>query len=214
MTWAQRWSLTVMLLLGTAVLLAIRPQGSPPPQRQLLDDFPRHIADWHGTDEPLSSAVLDSLRADGHINRHYQRPHTPPVTLYVTYYANMGHGPSYHSPKNCLPASGWYYAQTDTTPLVVSNTKQHTVTANTFVIQKGLEKQLMLYWYQDRGRILASEWKAKAYLVLDALRTARTDGALVRLTIPLTDTTPEVALREATAFAVHLIPLLRTYLPQ
>ena len=213
MTWTQRWSLTVVLLFGTAALLALRPQVSPPPQMQPLAHFPHQIAGWYGTDEPLSPAVVAALGADDHINRHYQRPLAPPVTLYVTYHANMGHGSSYHSPKNCLPASGWYYAQTDATRLVISSSKHDSVTTNTFVIQKGLEKQLMLYWYQDRGRILASEWEAKAYLVLDALRTARTDGALVRLTVPLTDTTPAIALREATAFAEHLIPLLRTYLP-
>ena len=84
---------------------------------------------------------------------------------------------------------------------------------NKFLIQKGLDKQLVLYWYQDRGRIITSEYWAKIYMVLDAMFRNRTDGAFVRLTVSFTGDSEEGSLEYARAFAEKIFPWLQEYLP-
>ena len=87
------------------------------------------------------------------------------------------------------------------------------VEINKFIIQKGLDKQLVLYWYQDRGRIITSEYWAKVYMVWDAIRRNRTDGAFVRITVPFTGEDEERAVVQGRAFAETIFPLLSEYLP-
>ena len=90
------------------------------------------------------------------------------------------------------------------------------ISVNRFLIRKGLERQLVLYWYQSRGRIVGSEYWSKIYLVLDAARYNRTDAALVRLVVPVANGTPEaeaIAEQNVIAFANVMLPRLNTYLP-
>lgn len=133
-----------------------------------------------------------------------------PVWLYVGYYGSQRTGVTYHSPKNCLPGAGWQVMASH--PLTVAVPGGRSITINNVLIQKGLDRQVILYWYHDRGRVIASEYWAKAYLIWDALTHTRTDGALVRLSIPVT-TTAEQAVQVGIAFLQDLWPVLLQYMP-
>ena len=145
--------------------------------------------------------MLQVLKVDDYLWRQYGSTDGPPLGLYIGYYQSMRQGVTYHSPKNCLPGSGWYFVETGTIPLQVTDGHGQPVEINKFIIQKGLDKQLVLYWYQDRGRVLTSEYWAKAYMILDALLQHRTDGAFIRITIPFPSGTEAEALAQGKGFA-------------
>jgi len=134
-----------------------------------------------------------------------------PVWLYVGYYQSQRTGSTYHSPKNCLPGGGWQFVESDQVPVPVPGAES--ITINKVLIQKGLDKQVILYWYQDRGRVIASEYAAKGYLIWDAMTKNRTDGALVRISVPVSSTTDQ-AYEQGLAFLQDLWPLLHDYLPE
>jgi EpsI family protein len=156
-------------------------------------------------------------------------PHGSPVWLYIGYYGSQRTGVTYHSPLNCLPGSGWSILHRDEAPVDLGAARRAGVSSQTaaprpfvrvnrVVIQKGLDKQLILYWYQDRGRIITSEYWAKGYLLWDAMTRNRTDGALVRVSVPMTSSaTREMTVEEAYAVGRRLmdvvVPLLPDYLP-
>ena len=134
----------------------------------------------------------------------------PPVYLYVGYYQSQRTGATYHSPKNCLPGAGWQLV--DSKQMILPVQGRSPITINKVLIEKGLDKQLILYWYHDRGRVIASEYWAKAYLIWDAMTRNRTDGALVRISVPVT-TTPERAHEQGLVFLQDVWPLLSIYMP-
>jgi len=155
--------------------------------------------------------MVNSLHVDDYVNRWYQDESGHIVGLYVAYYENQKTGESIHSPKNCLPGSGWEPIRTGRQQLALSSGSQ--VLVNLYLIQKGLDQQLVLYWYESHGRIIASEYSAKIYLVLDGIRLNRTDSALVRVSTPVDD--GEVAARRrAVAFAEKLLNPLGNLLPK
>jgi EpsI family protein len=107
------------------------------------------------------------------------------ANFYVGYYATQRDGASYHSPLNCLPGSGWTLSSPDT--VTISRADGTTFVANKYIIQNGEYKSLMIYWYQGRGRAVASEYWGKVYTVIDSVLRRRSDGALVRVTVPFHD---------------------------
>ena len=129
--------------------------------------------------------------------------------MFVSYYRSQRTGTTYHSPMNCLPGSGWTIVERQETPLSID---QQWLVVNRVLIKKGLHQQLIVYWYQDRGRIITSEYLAKAYLLWDAMVRRRTDGALVRISVPITDT-PDHAFEVAMEFMRVVVPLLGRHLP-
>jgi EpsI family protein len=158
--------------------------------------------------------VLAVLGVDDYINRSYIHPETGVIGLYVGYYGSQRSGDTIHSPLNCLPGSGWNPAKRGV--LEVALGPESRIQINRIVIVKGIEKQVVLYWYQSHGRVVASEYWGKIYTVLDALRTNRTDAALVRLIAPVAgqDAAAESASQElAAAFVKALYPLLGDFLP-
>jgi EpsI family protein len=187
--------------------------------RTPLSDLPTTIGAWQGRDtKPFDSDVVAALGVDDYINRHYERNGGASVALYVGYYASQRQGDTIHSPLNCLPGAGWE---------PVSNTKLTfpdprdpagpALTVNRVMIQKGLEKQLVLYWYQSHGRIVASEYWGRFYLMADAMRLNRTDGSIVRVIAPVASAGPDresVAERLAVEFISLLLPALDGYLPE
>jgi EpsI family protein len=129
--------------------------------------------------------------------------------VYVGYYASQRQGDTIHSPQNCLPGAGWRPVETGVAGLHVGD---RTVPVNQFVIQKGLDRQVVFYWYQGRGRVIANEYQNKAFLMLDAARLHRTNGGLVRMMAPIVST-PDAAKAELSVFAALLFPQLDRHLP-
>lgn len=211
-----RWPLTVAVVMMAAAwgFAQSLSHAEVVPSRQPFDAFPLALGEWQGREHGLDREVLDVLKVSDYMMRSYARPGAGaegmPVWLYVGYYQSQQTGATYHSPKNCLPGAGWQVMTAEEAALPVSGGTA--VTINRVLIQKGLDRQLILYWYQDRGRVIASEYWAKAYLMWDALTRHRTDGALVRLSVPVTST-PEEAFRQAGAFLREAWPPLQAHLP-
>lgn len=183
----------LVALLALAVTWALsawltRPEPADGGPR--LADLPLTLgAEWSGEVLDLDPRQRALLQATDLLLRDYRRTPlpsgspTPPVTLLVAYYATQRTGATYHSPRHCLPGSGWQITSLATRQ--VPGPAGEAVRVNEVIIQQGLERQLLLYWYQDRGRILTSEYVAKAYLVWDALTKNRTDGTLIRVSVPV-----------------------------
>lgn len=213
MKWSKEFLMSLVLIVVAGLFLRSISHGETVQLRQRFAHFPLQIALWTGKELGFAAEIVQKLKVDDYMMRQYAAEQGSPIGLYVGYYQSMRQGATYHSPKNCLPGSGWYVVQTGTTPLDVTDDQGQPVEINRYVIQKGLDKQLVLYWYQDRGRMITSEYWAKIYMVLDAMFKNRTDGALVRITVPLTGEGEAEAFGRAKAFAETIVPVLRTYLP-
>ena len=215
---AGRMLVVALLLAGTWSYLELKSHAEPTSVRAPLEQLPYEIVGWHGTREPdFDSSVMSILGVDDYALRSYRRAGTPPVALYVGYYGSQRQGDTVHSPLNCLPGAGWVPTAVGRRTVSVSdNGHARTIEVNRVVIQKGLDRQLVLYWYQGHGRVVASEYWGKVYLVADAIRMNRTDGALVRVMVPLRDggRDAEAASEQAADdFTRDVFPLLGRHLP-
>ena len=200
------------------VTLAARAFFSVPavaPSRQLFSAFPQQLQDWRMTGESRAEDdVEDVLKADDYVLRRYQDSAGEVADLFVAYYKVQKAGESMHSPKNCLPGSGWAPVVNDT--VVLSKSPQgKDLRINRYVIEKDGERALVLYWYQAGRRVIASEYWGKIYLVWDAMRTGRRDGGIVRIMVPLSQgQSEESATKTGLTFARTAYEQLSAYLPE
>jgi len=163
-----------------------------------------------GSDQVLDPATMQVLKASDYVLRDYVGPNRQSANFYVGYYATQREGVSYHSPLNCLPGAGWMLSDPAKVTLPLANGSSFT--ANKYIIQNGSNKSLMIYWYQGRGRAVASEYWGKIYTVIDSVRLRRSDGALVRVTVPLTNSEAD-ALRSASDLAAGVEAQLGGFVP-
>jgi EpsI family protein len=205
----------VALLMGaTALFVHGRGTGDQLPPRRELASFPVQVGEWRGTRLNIRAEVLDVLGPGEYSERLYQNPREDRyVDLFLAYVPNQRTGDWLHSPKHCLPGAGWVPVVANLLSLARPGGGQ--ITVNRYVIAKGLDRQIVLYWYQAHGRVVASEYWAKVYLVEDAIRLNRTDGALVRVTTPVSGSESlQSGERRAVAFATQLLPILDDYIPR
>ena len=182
-----------------------------PVQRRSLSAFPTQIGEWRSAGEaPLEDDVLQVLGVDEYVNRTYVDPAGLPLSLYIGYYASQRQGSTIHSPQNCLPGSGWQPVSSSRIELAAG---RMTFPVNRYVIQKGMDRQVVYYWYQGRGRIIASDYANKLWLMVDAARLHRTNGSLVRIVVPQSLRPASDADRAAAGFARDIAPRLTAYLP-
>lgn len=209
-------ALSACLLLGAGIIAkASRIEEVPP--RESFSRFPFQIGSWRGQDnEPLSDEVLKVLGADDYLSRFY-RAERAMVGLFVGYYESQRQGDSMHSPLNCLPGAGWQPLDKSYLPIQVADASgvQSDITVNRYVIEKGLDQQVVLYWYQSHGRVIANEYRSKIFMVYDAARLNRSDAALVRVTSARLSS--DASLKDAEARAVEFVkqafPLMERFLP-
>jgi EpsI family protein len=182
-------------------------------QRNELKEFPRQVGIWQqsGGDERFDAQTEGVLRADDYLVRSYKASDGRTASFYVGYYATQRNGATYHSPLNCLPGAGWTMSEPATMVIKPANGGQP-FEANRYLIQNGGDKQLMIYWYQGRGRAVASEYSAKIYTVLDSLRRRRSDGAMVRVMVPVGNSEP-AAIETAGSFAGNVSTVLPAFVP-
>jgi EpsI family protein len=202
-------------LILTAGVYSTRAAGREiVPPRISLAEVPRSLGAWSGSiDVPLVRDVRDVLGVDDYVNRTYVDGAGQVIGLYVGYYASQRQGDTIHSPQNCLPGAGWQPIDGGAAPLDVEGRR---ITVNRYVIQKGLDRQVVLYWYQGRGRVVANEYANKLWLMLDAARHHRSDGALVRVVAPvLRSANGSLAAADAAAvdFTRAIFPRLSSFLP-
>jgi EpsI family protein len=204
-------TVTLLLSFGLRLWLSAVPSI---PNRDSLTAFPKQVGPWtllrEETIDDESARVLD---ADEYVLRTYTDPQGRNIELFVAYYKTQKAGESMHSPKNCLPGSGWDIAKAEEAPLWPAGDAPSPV-INRYLIEKGADKALMLYWYQANGRVIASEYWGKIYLVLDALRTGRRDGAIVRFVVSIPKgSNGNSELETGLQMARATVPLLPKYVP-
>ena len=161
----------------------------------------------------MEPEIKEVLRADDYVTRTYARSQTEWANLFVAYFKSQRAGQTPHSPKNCLPGSGWIWTVSDMVPIQVPS-RAEPVVVNRYIVTKGEDKALVLYWYQSRDRVVASEYKAAAFSVADALRYNRTDTALVKVVVGFrTAQQQETAFATAKDFVQAFFGTLRQYFP-
>jgi len=204
-----------VLLGGTAVFLQARKHNEIIPSRESLASFPHQFGAWRGVDVPIPEDQLEVLGAGDFLLRVYRNGQVqePYVDMFVAYFPSQRAGDTIHSPKNCLPGAGWAPVKADRISIAIPG--QAPFAANRYVIAKGSDRQLVLYWYWAHGRAVASEYWAKVYLVSDSIRLNRSDGSMVRFTTPLPPGEPiNVAQQRLLSFAAGAVSQLTPYVPQ
>lgn len=206
-----RAAVVALLLVTTSIVIDRSSDVQAVPTRVPLSTIPTTLDGWTGRDLPAwDESVIKVLGADEYVNRRYVRGTSAVADLYVGYYGSQRQGDAIHSPQNCLPGSGWEPVADERVTIAVAAGR--TIRVNRYVVQKDLEKQVVLYWYQGRGRVIANEYTNRAYLMLDSMRLRRNDGALVRVMSPVLTTT-EAAASDAAAFAAIVFPRLTQVIP-
>jgi len=181
-----RFGMVLVLILVAGILVnAWSYLGEAHVDRKALKDFPQSIGRWQrtGADQVIDDETMKILRASDYLRRDFRNSDGQTANLYVGYYATQRDGATYHSPLNCLPGSGWTLSEPGKATIALPDGTSFV--ANKYVIQTGDYKSLMIYWYQGRGRNVASEYWGKIYTVFDSVRLRRSDGALVRVTVPI-----------------------------
>ncbi|HWK10194.1 MAG TPA: EpsI family protein [Vicinamibacterales bacterium] len=209
--------MTIRAAILAALIMAVGLFGTRlsgyevPVQRESLARFPAQIGEWKSAgEEPLEDDVLQVLGVDEYVNRTYVDRAGLPLNLYIGYYASQRQGNTIHSPQNCLPGSGWQPVEASRIELNAGGTS---FPVNRYVIQKALHRQVVYYWYQGRGRIVANDYANKLWLMLDAARLHRTNGSLVRIVVPQSLQQPGAADHAASEFSRGIAPQLAAYLP-
>jgi EpsI family protein len=208
-----RFWTVVLLLAGTVLLLRARGNADLIPLSEPLSQLPRAIAGWTGSDQPIDQETLNVLGAGDFLSRVYtQEGQSLPIGLFIGYFSTQRTGATIHSPKNCLPGAGWVFESSRYVDLNDANGKAHRV--GEYIIGNGETRQFVIYWYEAHGRSVANEYTAKIYLVSDAMRMNRTDGALVRVITPIGPREGTSAARaRAEAFTAQLAPMLPRFIP-
>ena len=206
-------SLTVLLPVVIASTQMVTREEAPPP-RQSFVDFPMTFGPWGGRPAVLEKQYVDVLRFDDYLLADYQTAGASAINFYVAYYRSQKKGESAHSPRTCIPGGGWEIASLQSMPIRDAASSGDPLRVNRVLIQKGDQKQVVFYWFQQRGRILTNEYLVKFYLVWDAVTRHRTDGALVRLTALVRPGESEAAVdNRLEAFAKLVYPQLARYVP-
>jgi EpsI family protein len=211
---ALTWAPAAVLALGALFVVGIDTQRSMELRAPLSAAIPDTLLGFPGKDIEISEAERRVSGVTDYLMRTYEDPAAVDsawFSVYVGYYDRQLRGKTIHSPKNCLPGSGWEALQSRTE---VIETRDGPVRVNRYLLRNGGgQLALVLYWYQGRGRVEANEFLVKWDLLRDAALRKRTDEALVRIVTPVVDGDESAALARVVPVAESLIPALRQSLP-
>jgi EpsI family protein len=204
-------ALTVVLLVQIGLFYSSQ-RGDSMPLAQPLSLFPKQIQSWQmlqeGVIEPDVQAVL---KADDLLSRWYAGEEGG-ANLFIAYFQTQRAQQAPHSPKNCLPGSGWQRVSAEVIDVPIADSGE-TIQVNRYIVAKAENKSVVVYWYQSQSRVVADEFKARFYLVADSIRYHRSDTALIRIVVPVVNDNEAKATATATRFTQAIYPLLRRYLP-
>lgn len=180
-----KWILSALFVIQGVAFYGISRRSELVPIKTPLADLPAAIGDWRlARENTVEQDQKDVLRADDYLSRDYAGAQGKRASLFVAYFQSQRAGQTPHSPKNCLPGSGWSWTVADTILVSVAGRAQP-IRINRYVVSKGEEHAVVLYWYQSRDRVVASEYQAAIFTAWDALRYNRTDTELVRVVTPV-----------------------------
>jgi exosortase D (VPLPA-CTERM-specific) len=205
---------TALLLSFVAATLVVPRPVETVPARASFAEFPLRFGEWRGHRQSLEGIYTDALKLDDYVLADYAGPSGDTVNVYIAWYNSQRKGEAVHSPRSCLPAGGWQtreFGQRNLTGVAIGSTPLH---VNRALMQMGTQRELVYYWFQQRGRVVTNEFMVKWYLFWDALTRHRTDGALIRLMVPLSPTTDVAAADTELKNLITLIgPTLAQYVP-
>jgi exosortase D (VPLPA-CTERM-specific) len=203
-----------LLLSAVYPAIAIPQRAEIRPTRAEYVEFPMKIADWQGRRDRLDADVLGVLKLDDYVLADFSKPDSPGINFYSAYYASQRTGESAHSPASCLPGGGWRMSQFLQQEVPGARLLGQPLVVNRVVITRGTDRQLVYYWFQQRGRDLTNEYLVKWYLFRDSLVRNRSDGALVRLVTPLgSGENSADGDARLIGFAQQLVPQLGRFVP-
>jgi EpsI family protein len=204
----------VVLILAAAGSLALPDRVESTPQRTSLGQYPNTVDGWTGRREALEAVYLDTLALDDYYLADFTRGADPPINFYIAWYNSQRAGHSTHSPRSCLPGGGWRIKSLTQRVLPSVRVGREALRVNRVLIQLGSQRELVYYWFQQRGRVITNEYAVKWYLFWDALTRNRTDGALVRLVVGLPAGGTDIAADwQLTEFAAAAAPTLAPFIP-
>ena len=212
---ALRFMCAAALIALTAILLQARTRTEILPPHLPLSSFPAQLANWDSAEIVQDQKTLEVLGPGDFLERVYQDPNQklPSVDIFLAYFPSQRAGETPHSPQHCLPGSGWN--PEENVRVTLSLPGHAPFPANRYVIAKGDQRRLVLYWFWAHDRGVASEYWAKFYLVKDAIQMNRSDGSLVRLVTPIfPGETPDAAQQRILPFTSAVVPLLDNYIPK
>ena len=202
---------TVLVTVSAVLATQVGGRVETQPRRAAFIDFPMQLGDWAGQRVPMGAIYLDQLQLSDYLYATYQHTADLPVNVWVAYYDSQRKGDSTHSPASCLPGGGWQFQNFGRYEMDIAGRR---VSVNRAVIVHGSDRELMYYWFPQRGRDITNEYLLKWYLFWDAVTRNRTDGALVRLIVPLVPgTSASKGDLQLTAFARSFVPQLPDYIP-
>lgn len=205
----------VMLVAAAISSFMLATRAEIRPARAEFGTFPLTVGSWQGKREYLEKIYLDVLKLDDYFLANYTSDGVLPVNLYIAYYATQKVGESAHSPRTCIPGGGWEIKKLAQHKVEDAATGGGPLEVNRLVIQKGNDRQLVYYWFQQRGKTITNEYAVKWHLLRDAVTRNRTDGALIRLSAPVRQGEDmEAADRRLAALLHGVRPLLPAYIPE
>jgi exosortase D (VPLPA-CTERM-specific) len=211
---ASLYASAAMLIVVATGSLSLPERAESSPQRTSFGEYPNTVDGWTGRREALEAIYLDALMLDDYYLANFTRGTEPAINYYIAWYDSQRAGRSAHSPRSCLPGGGWQIKSLTQRALPGVRAGRDALRVNRVLIQLGMQRELVYYWFQQRGRVITNEYVAKWYLFWDALTRNRTDGALVRLVVALPPGgTATAADRELTEFAAAAAPALASYIP-
>ncbi|MBA3325466.1 MAG: VPLPA-CTERM-specific exosortase XrtD, partial [Rhodobacteraceae bacterium] len=178
--------------------------------------YPMEFAGWSGSSSAFDPQIERSLGADDYLSGYFRNPEAAAgVDFFLSYYGSQIDGASIHAPEICLPGGGWEIASLGPVEVDLAGTRLGRITLNRAVIQKGLEKQLVYYWFEGRGRRMSNGFMTRLYTVLDSATLNRTDGGLVRVITPiLSEETEADADARARGFLMATADRLHRFIPE
>ena len=208
--WRHYWISAAILAAALPLPGYLARQRSVPLQLPLAQ-LSYQVGPWSGEDEPVSDRVLEKLGTKDVLLRTYAGNDRQSVGLYVSFFARQGQGEISHSPRNCLPGAGWQPVSAQRIPYPFGSGAPGEI--NEIVFGKEGQRLLVYYWFRERERILASEYRVKWYLMWDAMTRGRSDGALIRVST-LVGGSEEAARQRCLAFMRDFLPRLDAILPR
>jgi EpsI family protein len=207
--------LTAVLAAQGAVYYAIAARPELTPAVAPLDRFPVTLPGWlMARNVPVEKEVADVLRASDTLNRIYADPAGRGVIFFIAYFQTQRTGATPHSPKNCLPGSGWEPVESPGRQRIQVPGRAEPLEVNRYVVAKENDHDVVLYWYQSHNRVIAGEFGAKFWLVADAVRYRRSDTALVKVVAPAPNADVAGATDAAISFVQAAYPAIMRQLPQ
>ncbi len=203
------------LLLAQSALYYGKARGvEQVPLTRPLAEFPQTAGSWTMFKEyPLEDKILEILKADDTLSRGYKRPGSPEVHLFIGYFKSQRQGQRPHSPQNCLPGSGWESAHQGRALVQVAG-RAEPIEINRYLVKRGSARSMVLYWYQSRERVVASEYAAQAWSVVDAIRLNRSDTAIVKIVTPADGMEEREAEELGLGLVRDIFPHLEKYFPK